>query len=87
VSWETVRRRRKKFLAGTESIKDGRPVTVAGKANVSKVKEMIESNDKYLICYTAKAIGILLLQLHFKAYFESKIGFCQMDNAYICIDK
>ena len=41
ISYEIVRRWRKKFLTGTESIKDaaksGRPVTVTGKANISKV--------------------------------------------------
>lgn len=40
VSYETIRRWRKKFLTGAEFVKDkgkyGRPVTVTGKANVSK---------------------------------------------------
>lgn len=61
---ETVSRWRKKFLTGTESIKDaakyGRPVTVTGKANVSKVGEIIENDCLYRICDIAKAAGISL---------------------------
>lgn len=44
--FETVCRRRKKFLTGTESVKDatisGRLVTVINKASVSKIREIIE---------------------------------------------
>ncbi|XP_062593106.1 histone-lysine N-methyltransferase SETMAR-like [Saccostrea cucullata] len=62
VSYETVRRWRQKFLTGTESIKDaaksGLPVTVSGKTNVSKVKEIIESDGRYTIRDIAKAVGI-----------------------------
>lgn len=69
VSYETVRRWRQKFLTGTESIKDaaksGRPVTVSGKTNVSKVKEIIESDGRYTIRDIAKAVGISLSRVHF----------------------
>ena len=57
-----VRRWRKKFLTGTESVKDaaksGRPVTVTGKANVSKVKEMIQSGERYTIRDISKGVDI-----------------------------
>ena len=69
VSYGTVRRWRKNFLTGTESVKDapkfGRPVTVAGKTNVSKVKEIIERDGRYTIWEIAKAVGISLSRVHF----------------------
>ena len=84
VSYETVRRWRKKFLTGTESVKDaaksGRPVTVTGKANVSKVREIIESDGRY--CQSSWHIAIAGA-FHFEAYFECTKDFCQMDTAYV----
>ncbi|XP_062582211.1 histone-lysine N-methyltransferase SETMAR-like [Saccostrea cucullata] len=69
VSYETVHRWRQKFLTGTESVKDaaksGRPVTVSGKRNVSKVKEIIESDGRYTVRDIAKAVGISLSRVHF----------------------
>lgn len=48
---KTVREWRKTFLTGTESLKNtansGRPVTVTSWVNVSKVREIINSNDRY----------------------------------------
>lgn len=54
-------RLRTKFLTGTVSVKDaakfGRPVTITGKANVSKAREIIESDGRYMIHNIAKAVG------------------------------
>lgn len=62
---------RKTILTGTESVKDaaksGRPVIVkaTGSTNVSKVKVIFESDGRYRIRGFAKAVGILLLPVHF----------------------
>lgn len=68
-SYKTVRKWRKKFLIDAESVKNAakfvRLVTVTGKANVSRVGEMIESIGRYTICDIGKAIGISLSQVHF----------------------
>ena len=57
------------FLSSTESTKETakteRPVTVTGKANVTKVREIIESDGRYTIRDIAKAVGILLSLVHF----------------------
>ena len=54
----------RKVHIGTEFVKDvknsGRPVNATGKANVSKVKEIIESDGRYTIRDIAKAICISL---------------------------
>ena len=69
VSFEAVCRWRKKFLTGTEFVKDaaksGRPVTVIGKTNISKVREIIESDSRYTIRDIAKVVGISLSRVHF----------------------
>ena len=66
---ETVRRCRKEFHNGSESVKDsaesGRPVTATGKNNVSKVREIIESDDSYIVLDITKADGISLSSVHF----------------------
>ena len=67
--YETVRRWTQKFLIGTESVnnaaKSGRPVTVTDKTNVSKVKEIIESDGWHTIRDISKAVGISLSRVHF----------------------
>ncbi|XP_061176095.1 cerebellin-1-like [Saccostrea echinata] len=54
----------KELLTGTESVKDaaksGRRMNVTGKANVSKVEEIIESDDRHTICDIANAASISL---------------------------
>lgn len=59
----------KKILTGTGSFKDaaksGRHITVTDKANVSKVREIMESNGRYMINDTEKAVGISLSPVHF----------------------
>lgn len=69
VSYETVRRWKKKFDTGVESVKDagksGRPVTATGKSNVSKVRDMIETDGRHTIRDIARAVGISLSRTHF----------------------
>ena len=54
------------ILTGTESVKDaaksGRPVTVTGKTNVSKVKDRIESDGRY----TTRDIFLKLLAYRYR---------------------
>ena len=68
VSYETVRRWRKKFHTGTKSVKDAtkseRLVTATGKTNVSNVREIIENDGRYMIHDIAKAVGISLLRVY-----------------------
>jgi hypothetical protein len=51
-SYETVRRWRMKVLTGTKSVRDAakshRHVTVLAKTNVSKVREIMESDGRYI---------------------------------------
>lgn len=60
-----IRRWREKFPTGTESVSFGRPVTVTGKANVSKVIKIIESDGRYTIRDIVKTFGISLSRVHF----------------------
>lgn len=89
VSYKIVRRWRQKFLTGTESVNDEAmscwPVTATGKANVSKVRYIVEPDGRYTILDIANAVVIPLLRAHFffKAYFESTTDFFQMYTAYI----
>ena len=69
IAYEIVRRCREKFQTGTESVKEAtksrRPVTATGKTNVSKVREIIETDVRYMIHDIAKAVGISLSRVHF----------------------
>lgn len=84
----TVRMQRKLFLTGTESVKYPakfwRPVIVTGKANVSKVRENIESDGRYTIRIIAIAVGISLSRVYFilKHILSTKY-FYHMDTIYI----
>lgn len=66
VSYEIVRRWRRKFLTVIESVKDveksGQSVTIAVKANVSKFNVIIETDGRYTIRDIGKAVGISLSQ-------------------------
>ncbi len=89
VSYETVRRWKTKFHTGTESVKDaaksGRPVTATGKTNVSKVREIIESEGEiYDSRYCQRCWHITIKStFHSEAYFESTKDVCQMDTSSI----
>lgn len=52
----------KEILTGTKSVKDAakscRPVIVTGKATVSKVRKMVESDGRYTIRDIFKAVDI-----------------------------
>ena len=65
MSFNTVRRWKNKFESGVESIKNapksGRPKYAAPKEIVSKIKEIIEGNARYIVCDIARKVGISLL--------------------------
>ena len=79
VSYVTVHRWGKKYYTGTVSVKDatksGRPVIATGKTNVSKVREIIDSDGRYMIREIVKAVGIVSI-FHSEVYFESTNTFC-----------
>lgn len=66
-----------------DETKTSQHVIVTDNANVSKVREMIESEGRYTICDTAKPVGISLSWMLFILNFEKKIGntndFCPID--------
>lgn len=59
----------KEILTGTESVKDatkfGRPVIATGKANVSKVRKIDDSDDRHTIRDIAIAVVVSLSRMHF----------------------
>lgn len=69
VSYWTDRRWSRKFLTGTESLKNaaksGRPVTLTCKAHVSKVRELIGSDGRHTFRDIAKAVGMSVSRVHF----------------------
>ena len=52
----------------------GRPVTGTGKTNISKVRGIHESDDSYIICDIAKAVGISLSRAHFILKLSLKVS-------------
>ena len=76
VSYDTVRRWKKKIESGVESIKNapksGRPKSASRKEIVSKIKEIIEGDDRFTVRDTARKVGIslstvlLILKKHLK---------------------
>ena len=66
VSYDTVRRWKKKFESGVESIKNapksGRPKSASRKEIVSKIKEIIEGDARFTV--------------RFEEAFESQKDFC-----------
>ena len=64
VSYDTVRRWKKKFESGVESIKNasksGRPKSASRKEIVSKIKEIIEGDARFTVCDIARNVGISL---------------------------
>ena len=63
-------------LLANYAAKSGRPLTATGKYMVSKVREIIESDGKYINRDVAKAVDISLSSL--LTYFESAKDNCQM---------
>ena len=68
VSYVTVRRWKKKFESGVESIKNapksGRPKSASRKEIVSKIKEIIEGDARFTVRDIARTVGILLSTVH-----------------------
>ena len=68
VSYDTVRRWKKKFESGVESIKNapksGRPKSASRKEIVPKIKEIIEGDARFTVCDIARKVGISLSTVH-----------------------
>ena len=68
VSYDTVRRWKKKFESGVESIKkapkSGRPKSASRKELVSKIKEIIEGDARFTVRDIARKVGISLSTVH-----------------------
>ena len=68
VSYDSVRRWKKKFESGLESIKNapksGRPKSASRKEIVSKIKEIIEGDARFTVCNIAQKVGISLSTVH-----------------------
>ena len=67
VSYDTVRRWKKKFESGVESIKNapksGRK-SASRKEIVSKIKEIIEGDARFTVCDIARKVDISLSMVH-----------------------
>ena len=68
VSYDTVRRWKKKSESGVESIKNapksGRPKSASRKEIVSKIKEIIEGEARFTVRDIARKVGISLPTVH-----------------------
>ena len=66
VSYDTVRRWKKKFESSAESIKNasGRPKSASRKEVVSKIKEIIERDARFTVRDIARKVGISLSTVH-----------------------
>ena len=68
VSYDTVRRWKKKFESGVESIKNalksGRPKSASRKEIVSKIKGIIEGDARFTVRDIARKVGISLSTVH-----------------------
>ena len=68
VSFDTVRRWKKKIESGVESIKNapksGRPKSAFRKEIVSKIKEIIEGDARFTVRDIARKVGISLSTVH-----------------------
>ena len=66
--YDTVRRWKKKFESGVESIKNapksGRPKSASRKEIVSKIKEIIEGDARFTVRDIARKVGISLSTVH-----------------------
>ena len=63
VSYDTVRRWKKKFDSGVESIKNA-PKSASRKEIVSKIKEIIEGDARFTVRDIARKVGISLSTVH-----------------------
>ena len=80
VSYDTVRRWKKKFESGVESIKNapksGRPKSASRKEIVSKIKEIIEGDARFTVRDIARKVGTINGSPYFEEAFESQKDFC-----------
>ena len=82
VSYDTVRRWKKKLEADVESIKNtpksGRPKSASRKEIVSKIKEIIEAYTRFTVRDIARKVGISVSTVffYFEEAFESQKDFC-----------
>ena len=60
-------------------------MTATGKSNASKVREIIESGGRYIVCDNAKSAGVLLSRVQFilKHFFSKYERF--LPDGYIPI--
>lgn len=69
VSYDTVRRWKKKFESGVECIKNapksGRPKSASRNEIVSKIKDIIEGDARFTVRDIARKVGISLSTVHF----------------------
>ena len=68
VSYDTLRRWKKKFESDVESIinapKSGRPKSASRKEIISKIKEIIEGDARFTLRVSARKVGISLSTIH-----------------------
>ena len=65
VSYDTVRRWKKKFESGVKNApKSGRPKSASRKEIVSKIKEIIEGDARFTVRDIAQKVGISLSTVH-----------------------
>ena len=87
VSYDTVRRWKKKFESGVESIKNapksGRPKSAFRKEVVSKIKEIIEGDARFTVRDIARKVGISLPTVHLILKNHLKERFL-LDGCHIC---
>ena len=84
MSYDIVRRGKKKFESGVESIKNapksgGQNLHLVNfKEIISKIKEIIEGDSRFTVCDIARKVGISLSRVHLilkKHKFESRKDF------------
>ena len=66
-------------------------MTTLSKSNASKVREIIESGGRYIVCYIAnfESCRHITIEspLHSDAYIESTNNFCPMPDIYQSNDR
>ena len=88
VSYDTVRRWKKKFESGVESIKNapksGRSKAASRKEIVSKIKEIIEGDARFTVRDIAPKVGILLSTVHLTLKKHLEIRKISAVGCHIC---
>ena len=88
VSYDTVRRWKKKSESGVESIKNapksGRPKSASRKEIFSKIKEIIEGDARFTVRDIARKVGISLSMVHLILKKHLKVRKILLDGCHIC---